>query len=50
MNPYENQDELDDILRKTDVRFMSLSCIVLTLCYLTEFQAMLEATVPLFVI
>ena len=35
---------------KTDVRFLSLLCIVQTMHYLTEFQAIIEAIVPLFVI
>ena len=41
---------LGDILRKTEVRFVSLSCIVQTLWDLCQCQVIIEATVPLFVI
>ena len=44
----ECQDELGDILRTTEVSFVSLSCIVQPLWDLCEWQIIIEATVPLF--
>ena len=41
------QDELGDVLRKTEVSFESLSCIVQKLW---QCQVRIEATVPIFVI
>ena len=38
------------MLRKTEVNFVSLSCIVQTLWDLCECQVIIEETVPLFVI
>ena len=32
--------------RKTEVSFVSLSCIVQTLCDLCEYQVITEATIP----
>ena len=48
--PCECQDELGDFLRKTEVSFVCLSCIVQTLWYLCQSQVIIEATVPLFLI
>ena len=45
-NPCEFQDELGDILRKTEVSFVSLSCIVQTLW---QCQVIIQVTVPIFV-
>ena len=45
-DPCEFQDELGDILRKTEVSFVSLSCILQTLW---QCQVIIEATVPSFV-
>ena len=42
----EFQDEVGDILRKTEVSFVSLSCILQTLW---QCQVIIEATVPSFV-
>ena len=47
MDPCEFQDELGDILRKTEVSFVYLSCTVQTLW---QFQVIIEETVPIFVI
>ena len=47
MDPCECQDEFVDILRKTEVSFVSLSCIVQTLWDLCECQVIIETTVPL---
>ena len=46
MDACELQDQLDDIIRKSEVHFVSLSCIVQTLW---QCQVIIEATVPLFV-
>ena len=48
-DPCECHDELGDILRKTEVRFLALSWIVQTLWDLCECQVIIEARVPLFV-
>ena len=47
-DPCECQDELGDILRKTEVSFVSLSCIIQTLWDLCQCQVIIEATVYLY--
>ena len=47
MVPCEFKDELGDILRITEVSFVSLSCVVQTLW---QCQDVIEATTPIFVI
>ena len=46
-DPREFQDDLCDILRKTEVSFVSVSCIVQILW---QYQVIIEKTVPIFVI